>query len=131
MMTAVKNLDIKLTDILPEDVALKKIMIHVLQIQVRKPSLTCFYAAHIFSAFFRVIFCFVCKISQSYTDLKCLLDIKVVTQQAKGAGLSRLITKGKALLLILDVLIPCFGVRKSQRYQSKLHRWFLLSSEAL
>ncbi|XP_041366438.1 E3 ubiquitin-protein ligase UBR3-like [Gigantopelta aegis] len=34
MMTAVKNLDIKLTDILPEDVALKKIMIHVLQIQV-------------------------------------------------------------------------------------------------
>ena len=34
---------------------------------------------------FGVKFSFVCSISQNYTDLTCLLDIKVLTLQAKGA----------------------------------------------
>ena len=44
-----------------------------------------FYPAYIFSAFFGVI-CIICKTSQNYTDLRCLLDIKVFTEQANGAG---------------------------------------------
>ena len=33
----------------------------------------------VFSAFFGAKFSFICKISQSYTDLRFLLDIKVFT----------------------------------------------------
>ena len=35
---------------------------------------------------FVVKFCFIHKISQNYIHLRCLLDIKVLTQQAKAAG---------------------------------------------
>ena len=34
----------------------------------------------VFNAFFRVKYCFVCKISQIYTDLWCLIDIKVLNR---------------------------------------------------
>ena len=37
----------------------------------------------VFSAVFGVKFCFIYQIIQNYTDLRCLLDIKVLTQQAK------------------------------------------------
>ena len=40
----------------------------------------------VFSYFFGVKFCFLWKISQNCTDLRCLPDIKVLTQQAKVAG---------------------------------------------
>ena len=40
----------------------------------------------VFDAFFGAKFCCICNISQNYTDLRCLLDIKVLTQQAKRAG---------------------------------------------
>ena len=29
---------------------------------------------------------FICKICSNYANLRCLLDIKVLTQQVKGAG---------------------------------------------
>ena len=45
--------------------------------------LSCIYIQ--FCAFFAMKFCFVCKLSQNYTDLMCLLDIKVLIQQTKGA----------------------------------------------
>ena len=35
-----------------------------------------------FSAFFGVI----CKINKNYTDLRCLLEIKTIIEQAEGAG---------------------------------------------
>ena len=38
------------------------------------------------SDFFGVKLYFICKISDNYTDIKCLLDIKVPTEQVKGAG---------------------------------------------
>ena len=38
----------------------------------------------VFSVVFEVKLCFIYKISQNYTDLRYLLDIKVLTQQAKG-----------------------------------------------
>ena len=40
----------------------------------------------VLGAFFGVKFSFLCKISQNYTDLPCLLDINVLTLQANGAG---------------------------------------------
>ena len=40
----------------------------------------------VFNAFFGVKFKFIVKISQNSIDLRCLHDITVLTQQAKGAG---------------------------------------------
>ena len=40
----------------------------------------------VFSVVFEVKLYFIYKISQNYSDLRYLLDIKVLTQQAKGAG---------------------------------------------
>ena len=46
--------------------------------------------------FFGVKCCFIWKIGQYYTDLKCLLDIKVFTQQSKGSRVpSSLLVCGK------------------------------------
>ena len=48
-----------------------------------------FKTAYIFSFhcfLWSSVFCFICKISKGYTDLRCLLDFKVFTQQAKGTG---------------------------------------------
>ena len=51
-------------------------------------------------------FVFISKISQIYTDLRCSLDFKVLTQQAKGAGALWGIDNDFVLLLI-DWLV-CF-----------------------
>ena len=55
-----------------------------------------------FSAFFVVKFCFIHKISQNYTDLWCILDIRVITEQAKIAEAFRLIALVKALYILLS-----------------------------
>ena len=55
------------------------------------------------SAFFRANFCFICKISQNYTDLRCLLEIKVLTQPAKGAGSLVAYCSGEKLLTRVGV----------------------------
>ena len=51
-------------------------------------------------------FVFISKISQIYTDLRCSLDFKVLTQQPKGAGALWGIDNDFVLLLI-DWLV-CF-----------------------
>ena len=39
-----------------------------------------------FRVLFSLFICFNCKMSQNYIDLRFFLDIKVLTQQTKGAG---------------------------------------------
>ena len=43
-----------------------------------------FKADYVFSAFIGVKFSFIYQISENYTDVRCLLYIKVLTQQANG-----------------------------------------------
>ena len=45
------------------------------------------------SCAFFVVKCFICKISQNYTDLWFLLDIKVLTQQANVLNVENIIKK--------------------------------------
>ena len=57
--------------------------------------LSCIYIQ--FRAFFAMKFCFVCKLSQNYTDLKCLLDIKVLIRETKGACAPAVYCSGEKL----------------------------------
>ena len=71
-----------------------------------------------FSAFFGVQFNFIGKISQNYTGLRCLRDIKGLTQQAKGAGVLAAYCCGEGregIVLFNDALntfyLRLYGVR--------------------
>ena len=64
-----------------------------------RPSLKTFLSClhfHFSVLFFGLKVLLICKISPNYTDLKCLLDIKVLTQQAKGAGTLAIYCSGES-----------------------------------
>ena len=72
----------------------------------------------VFSAFFGVQFNFIGKISENYTGLRCLWDIKGLTQQAKGAGVLAAYCCGEGregIVLFNDALntfyLRLYGVR--------------------